>query len=123
MRVVEFPENQQLTRKDLSMKTTSKQGVVKKAAAAASANSFLQVGQNYLIRTVTLYYTGRLAAASDSELVLEDAAWIADTDRFSTALKTGVLNEVEPFSDPVIVSRGAIVDATAWRHPLPREQK
>ncbi len=81
------------------------------------------LNQCYLIRTVTLYYTGRVVAITDTDLVLAEAAWIADTGRFHDCLTTGQFNEVEPFVHPVIVPRGAIVDATAWTHPLPREQK
>ena len=61
-------------------------------------NHSFDVGKSYLIRSVTMYYTGRLASVTDTDLVLEDAAWIADTGRFATALKTGELNEVEPFA-------------------------
>ena len=40
-------------------------------------------GRSYLIRTVTLYYTGKIKRITSKELVLEDAAWIPDTGRFS----------------------------------------
>ena len=70
------------------------------------------IGKAYLIRTVTMIQTGRLVAVTPQELVLEDAAWIADTGRFADALKTGKFNEVEPFPDgQVIVGRGAVIDA------------
>lgn len=85
--------------------------------------SFLKVGESYLIKTVTLYYTGRIVAISSREIVLEDAAWIADTGRFSECLKTGSLNDVEPFTHNVIISRDVIVDATVWTHALPRSVK
>ena len=71
-----------------------------------------EVGAIYLIRTVTMIDTGRLVAVTPQELVLEDAAWIADTGRFSDALKSLSFNEVEPFPDgKVIVGRGGIIDA------------
>ena len=89
----------------------------------AIANHSFVLGQAYLIRTVTYFYTGRLVAVTDADLVLEDAAWIADTGRFATALQTGVLNEVEPYPSSVIVGRGAIVDVCEWLHALPRDQK
>ena len=85
--------------------------------------SSLKVGQAYLVQTVTHYYTGRLAAVSFSELVLDDAAWIPSTGRFHEALRTGALEEVEPFLDPVTVNLGAVVAVTPWRHALPREAK
>jgi hypothetical protein len=79
------------------------------------------VGTTYIIRTVTMYYTGRLQSVWPGELVLSDAAWIADTGRFSTALSTGKLSEVEPYPGECIVSRAAIVDVAPWNHPLPRD--
>lgn len=84
-----------------------------------------EVGANYFIRTVTNFYTGKLVAVTDKELVLKDAAWIADTGRFADALEKGTLNEVEPYPDGtrVIVNRDAICDASIWKHALPRTQK
>ena len=81
------------------------------------------VGKNYFIRTVTHHYTGKLVKVTPKELVLEDAAWIADDGRFMNALKEGKLNEIEPFQDDVVIGRGAVLDATIWRHALPRDQK
>jgi hypothetical protein len=84
-----------------------------------------QVGKNYYIRTVTHHQTGTLVRVTAKELVLKNAAWIADSGRFMQALKDGTLNEVEPFPDnaEVIVGRGAVIDATEWLHALPRQQK
>ena len=84
-----------------------------------------KIGTAYLIRGVTMYYTGRLIHVSNQELVLEDAAWIADTGRYNEALKTGKLNEVEPIIGNVVIGRGSIVDAVEWAKniPLPREVK
>jgi hypothetical protein len=81
------------------------------------------IGKNYLIRTVTMIQTGRLVAVTPQELVLEDAAWIADTGRFADSLKTGKFSEVEPFPDgQVIVGRGTIIDAVQIS-VTPRVQK
>lgn len=83
------------------------------------------VGQCYLIRTVTYHVLGRLAWVGPTELVLEDASWVADSGRWHEALAKGVLSEVEPAPAPgaAIVGRGAIVDAYPWHHPLPRIAK
>lgn len=97
--------------------------IAKVLPQSSSTSHFFEVGKNYLIRTVTLYYTGHLAAIMDNDLLLTEAAWIVDTGRFSDGLISGVLVEIEPFCDPVIVSRSAIIDATQWRHPLPRTKK
>lgn len=83
------------------------------------------VGKNYFIRTVTNYLTGTLVRVTSKELVLKDAAWIADTGRFMNVLRDGTTKEVEPYPDgeEVVVGRGAIIDAVTWKHSLPREQK
>ena len=87
-----------------------------------TSHSF-EIGSCYLIRTVTMMYTGRLVSVTESDIVLEDAAWIADSGRYANALAEGTLNEVEPYPNRVGVSRASIVDFAVWTHPLPREQK
>lgn len=77
-----------------------------------NTNAHWEIGKIYLIRTVTMIDTGRLVAVTPQELVLEDAAWIADTGRFADALVKAEFGEIEPFPDGrVIIGRGAIVDA------------
>lgn len=86
-------------------------------------SSAWEIGKCYLIRTVTMIATGRLVAVTEHELVIEDAAWIADTGRFSDAVKNATFGEVEPFPDGrVIIGRGSIVDAVIIVK-LPRSQK
>ena len=71
-----------------------------------------QIGKIYLIRTVTMIDTGILVAVGDKELVLEEAAWIADTGRFSDAIAKAEFSEVEPFpSGRVILNRSCVIDA------------
>jgi hypothetical protein len=84
-----------------------------------------QKERNVLIQTVTHYYTGRVVAEYESEFVLDNAAWIADTGRFSNFLASGIANEVEPIPDGTLVSinRGAIVAVLTWGHALPRVTK
>lgn len=82
-----------------------------------------KIGKAYLIRTVTHIDIGVIKAVGDKELVLSDCSWIADTGRYHDAIKTGKLNEVEPYTDDVIIGRGSIIDATIWNHDLPRDQK
>lgn len=85
------------------------------------------LGANYQIRTVTMTLTGMLHYVGDKELVLHDAAWIADTGRFAQAVadpKAESYSEVEPFpaGKSVIVGRGSIIDAVQIGF-LPRNQK
>lgn len=84
-----------------------------------------QIGKNYFIRTVTHHLTGKLVRVTSKELVLIDAAWIADDGRFMNMFESGKPNEVEPFPSgvEVIVGRGSLIDAVEWKHDLPRAQK
>ena len=82
----------------------------------------LQVGNKVFIRTVTFYYTGEIIELTDQDIVLDKAAWIADTGRFHDALETGHLSEVEPYPGVVSVSRAAYLDASIWTHALPAKQ-
>lgn len=81
-------------------------------------------GAAYFIRTVTHHLTGRLISVSDQELLISDAAWIADDGRFSQAVEKGQFNEVEPFPDGkhVIIGRGSVIDAVQIGS-TPRSQK
>ena len=66
-----------------------------------------------------MHLTGQLVFVSSQELVLKDAAWVADSDRFNEAIKDpNKCKEVEPFVRNVIVGRGAIVDATEIPHTI-----
>lgn len=84
-----------------------------------------KIGTSYLIRTITMIYTGKLVEVYKDELVLEQCAWIAETDRWSDTCRDGKLKEVEPYvqTDQVIIGRGAILDVSVWHKPLPSEQK
>ena len=93
--------------------------------APGAQSTSLKVGTAYLIRTATLYYTGRIVEITDCDLVLADAAWIACTGRFHDLLKDGTHSglEVEPFVGNAIVNRSMLIDATEWNFDLPRKQK
>ena len=82
-----------------------------------------KIGQSYLIRSVTMYYTGRLDRVTEKELVFSDSAWIADTGRYNEALESGEFSEVEPIKGDLIIGRGSIIDAVEFNHDLPREVK
>lgn len=83
------------------------------------------VGEAYLIRTVTHYYTGKIVKVFDAELLLSDGAWVADTGRYNEAITKGTLSEVEPIVGEFVIGRGAIIDAVKWPNniPLPRNVK
>jgi O-acetylhomoserine/O-acetylserine sulfhydrylase-like pyridoxal-dependent enzyme len=99
----------------------------KKTATKTAPSSVnpLRVGNDVFIRTVTGYYTGKIVAIEGGDILLDQAAWIADTGRFSQAVASGQFSEVEPYPDGTIVavSRASYVDASVLRGPLPRTQK
>jgi hypothetical protein len=96
----------------------------KKEKVTTKKRGCWEIGKNYVIRTVTMIQVGKLLEVGDKELVLEDAAWVADTGRWKNFLHEGKTSEVEPFPDgTVIVGRGSIIDATIWKHELLRNQK
>ena len=105
---------------------TKKAKETNKTAAAVDQSAIptpFVIGQAYFFRTVTYHLTGRVKAIVGSFLVIEDAAWIADSGRFTQAINDGKLNEVEPMDVDVIVNTNSITDAPIWKHELPRTQK
>jgi hypothetical protein len=80
------------------------------------------IGKNVVIRTVTMFHVGRLESVDDGFAALDDAAWVADTGRWSEFLTTGEAREVEPFPGRCYISLGAVVDVCEWAHALLRTQ-
>ena len=99
------------------------QKTAQRTASKTSASDILsplRVGNNVLIRTVTFFHIGEVVKLDAIEVVLKGASWVADTDRWNAALKTGKLREVEPFADGICsVGRGTIIDVANWSHALP----
>ena len=86
------------------------------------------VGQNYLIRTVTHIYVGKLLGFGSKEIVLTDCSWIAETGRFNEVFTKGLEShnnsEIEPIDSPMVgIGRGAIVDFAIYSKDLPTEVK
>ena len=82
-----------------------------------------EIGKIYLIRTVTMIDVGRVVAIYPTEIVLEEACWVADTGRFAQAVATAEFGETEPFPDGrVIIGRGSIIDAVQIKQTI-RVQK
>jgi hypothetical protein len=102
-------------------------GEAKELAAMFGGNSCqgtsIKVGKTYLFRTVTHINIGTVTEIVGQDIVLNPAAWIADTGRWTDALRTGTLNEVEPYPDGTIINRTALIDTTPWTHNVPDQQK
>jgi len=73
-----------------------------------------KIGGEYFFRTVTYHLTGRLVNVIGKFLVLEDAAWIADSGRFNKFFTEPTAElEVEPFGERLVnLNIDSIVDAT-----------
>ena len=88
----------------------------------SSSDLPFEIGEAYLIRTVTYHVLGRVKSIKGNFLVLEEASWVADSGRFNEAIGKGTLNEVE-YVGKAIVAINAIADAYPWDHKLPKETK
>ncbi len=84
-----------------------------------------EIGKNYLIRTVTMIYTGRLLEVYDHELVIDKACWIPQTERWNESVDKCIFREQEPYGKDrkVILGRGAILDACIPGGELPKVAK
>lgn len=82
-----------------------------------------KIGQAYLIRTVTLYYTAKVSDIVGKFLILDECAWIPDTGRFMQAIEKGTFGEVEPMGNSIILNTDSVIDATPIDFKLPKEQK
>lgn len=105
----------------MASKTTTKgkRSPVKSRTSKSTA-WYPKEGEAVCIRTVTHYHVGVYMGRSDRGdfFLLDRAAWVADTGRFSSFIKSGTVNEVEPFDGPCCVAVGAVVDVSPWRHAL-----
>ena len=80
------------------------------------------IGKCWFFRTVTYHHVGRVVKVVGNIIQLEKASWVADSGRFTQAIKEGKLNEVEPVGE-ILINRDTIVDFFPWNHPLPKGQK
>lgn len=113
-------------------------GLAGDAAARCAAADFheerdpmtpFEVGQCYLIQTVTLYYVGRVAKVQGGFVELEDASWVHWTGRLSTLTRkfafTGFpSNEQRPRTEYVGragISLAAVVTYLPGEWDLPKE--
>jgi len=86
------------------------------------ANYDDMIGKSFFFRTVTYHFIGKVTKRIGDFLQLEQASWIADSGRFTQAIKDGTLNEVEPIGQAFINLRGC-TDFIPWKHKLPKDQK
>ncbi len=77
-------------------------------------------GQAYYVETFGKAWVGRVCDATETEVVLENAAWVADTGRYHTFLSTGRSEqvEVEPTTQRVTIPLAYVSSKMDWPHPL-----
>lgn len=88
---------------------------------ATNGPSFYKMGSDYVIRSVTMIYLGKLKKETSEALILEDCAWIPDTSRWNEFLGGKKPNEMEPYSHDVIVYKSGILDSTELTKKIVRE--
>lgn len=85
----------------------------------------VKVGAVVFIMTVTQYFTGKIVDVtcddngSMSQVLLEDATWIADTGKLSEFLAGGTPRESQRCEGLTSVSLGAVVAIFHWQHTVP----
>ena len=80
------------------------------------------VGKKFFFRTVTYHIVGKVVGFFGSVVQMEEASWVADSGRFADAIKTGILDEVEPLGE-WYVNTQTVTDFGPWKHKLPKDQK
>jgi len=96
----------------------------KESVSTKSEDTFLEIGKNYLFRTVTMIYTGKLEAINASEFLVSTCCWIAETARWQQAVLNSDFKEIEPYptDKKVILARGSMLDVVEIK-VLPTVQK
>ena len=80
------------------------------------------VGKKWFFRTTTYHMVGRVIKRIGDFIQLENALWVADSGRFTNAIKEGKLNEVEPVG-LCFINLDSVTDFFPWSHDLPKDQK
>jgi hypothetical protein len=85
----------------------------------------LEVGKNYMVQTVTNYFIGKLRKNTKNEIALSQCSWIPDTGVYSTALISGIFEEVEPMPDNFlnIIFKSSIINMFEVNFKIPRDKK
>jgi hypothetical protein len=81
------------------------------------------VGKSFFFRTVTYHVIGKVVKVLPyGVLQLEKASWVADSGRFTQAIKEGTLEEVEPLGNWFVILPSC-TDFGPWLHSLDQKQK
>ncbi len=78
------------------------------------------VGKNIFFRTPSFHYLGKVVNVGTDFIHLANSSWVADSGRFSTAIREGKLKESE-YVGEMVIRIGHLSDFIIWRHQLPME--
>jgi hypothetical protein len=92
------------------------------ASGDGDESAVFVVGSSVFIRTVTYHCVGRVSEVRGRWVLIVDASWIADSGRFTQAIRDGALSEVEPVGC-MWLNTDTVVDVFPWAHALPMVQK
>ena len=84
----------------------------------------IEKNKNVLVKTVTLYYLGKVENVDDKFLLLSNASWVQDTGkRLTDFLADGFDNtsEIEIIGD-CLIGLNQVVEVCEWKHDLPNQQ-
>jgi hypothetical protein len=84
----------------------------------------IEKNKNVLVKTVTLYYLGKVENVDDKFLLLSNASWVQDTGkRLTDFLADGFDNtsEIEIIGD-CLIGLNQVVEVCEWKHELPNQQ-
>jgi hypothetical protein len=82
------------------------------------------IGEKLFLRTVTYHIVGKLEKIIGNMFQLSKASWIADSGRFSDAIKNGFSSdaEIEPLGE-WFVNINSVTDFGKFKHDLPTKQQ
>lgn len=97
------------------IRRTDAEAMIKKQVKlkpALQAHPFT-VGQFFHLETVTKFFVGTVVAVTDSEIILDGAAWVAHMGRPHAYFKGTAPTSLEPLGDGYGVCRGSLVSFKA----------
>lgn len=111
------------SKKQMEINIAELASLLRPKTEANEPSRFWVPGAKYFIRTVTHHHTGVLVEVNDHEILIEQAAWIADDGRLTDSLQTGDFHEVEMFLPGMVcIGRGSLIDAQQIK-TIPVSQK
>lgn len=84
----------------------------------------IEKNKNVLVKTVTLYYLGKVENVDDKFIKLSNASWVQDTGKRLTDFLSGGFDgtsEIEIIGE-CLIGLNQVVEVCEWKHDLPNQQ-